>query len=104
MIDINDKNWKEQLSGNPLLAIKFGALWCGPCKIIKPIVEELAKEYEGKIAFSNVDVDNNPELSNEFGIRNVPTILFFKNGKIVDKQVGATTKSALDKKIQEFLK
>ncbi len=83
--------------------LDFWAEWCGPCRMVGPFVEEISKEYEGKAVVGKVDVDNNPAVSMEFGIRNIPTILFFKDGKIVDKQVGAVPKSVLEGKLKSQL-
>jgi thioredoxin 1 len=103
-IEITDANFKELVlnSDKPVL-LDFWAEWCGPCRMVGPFVEEIAKEYEGKAVVGKVDVDNNPEVSMEFGIRNIPTILFFKGGKIVDKQVGAVPKSVLENKLKSQL-
>ncbi|MCZ2442630.1 MAG: thioredoxin family protein, partial [Flavobacteriales bacterium] len=76
---------------------------CGPCKMIGPVVEELAKEYEGKALIGKVDVDNNPQISVEYGVRSIPTLLFFKNGEVVDKRVGVTAKAELAKKLDALL-
>ena len=83
--------------------LDFWAQWCGPCLAMGPVIEELAKEYEGKAIIGKVDVDNNPNVAMQFGIRNIPTILFFKGGQIVDKQVGAVPKGNLVKKLQAQL-
>jgi thioredoxin 1 len=103
-IEITDANFKELVlnSDKPVL-LDFWAEWCGPCRMVGPFVEEIAKEYEGKAIVGKVDVDNNPGVSMEFGIRNIPTILFFKGGKIVDKQVGAVPKSVLEGKLKSQL-
>jgi thioredoxin 1 len=103
-IEITDANFKELvLNSDKPVMLDFWAEWCGPCKMVGPFVEEISKEYEGKALVGKVDVDNNPEVSMEFGIRNIPTILFFKGGKIVDKQVGAVPKSVLESKLKSQL-
>lgn len=103
-VEITDANFEELVNGSdkPVL-LDFWAEWCGPCRMVGPYVEEIAKEFEGKALVGKVNVDMNPTLSSKFGIRNIPTILFFKNGEIVDKQVGAATKSALAEKLQKLL-
>ena len=83
--------------------VDFWAPWCGPCKMVGPIIDELAKEYEGKVIMGKCDVDENSDLPAEFGIRNIPTVLFFKNGELVDKQVGAVGKPAFVEKVEKLL-
>lgn len=103
-IAVNDTNFEEVvLKAEQLVLVDFWAEWCGPCKMMLPIVEELSKEFEGKIIVAKVDVDGNPGTAAKFGIRNIPTILFFKNGNVVDKQVGAVPKNALIDKINAQL-
>jgi thioredoxin 1 len=103
-LQITDANFDtEVLQSDKVTLIDFWAEWCGPCRAIAPSVEELAKEYEGKAIIGKVDVDNNPGISAKFGIRNIPTILFIKNGQVVDKQVGAVPKSVLEEKLKAQL-
>ena len=101
---ITDATFEELLSSDKPVVIDFWAEWCGPCRMVGPIVDELATEYEGKVVIGKVDVDANDEITAKFGIRNIPTILFFKNGEVVDKLVGAAQKSALTEKVEGLLK
>ncbi len=89
-------------SDKPVM-LDLWAEWCGPCKMVGPIVEEMAREYEGKAVVAKLDVDKNPGITSRFGIRNIPTILFFKGGQVVDKQVGAVPKSILATKLDALL-
>ena len=99
-IEITDANFEEILATEKPVLVDFWAEWCGPCKMIGPVVEELASDYDGKAVIGKVDVDNNPNVSAKFGIRSIPTLLFFKNGEIVDKQIGAVPKSILANKLE----
>ena len=102
--EFTDNNFKEKaLDSSGLAVIDFWAEWCGPCKIIGPHIESLAKEYEGKALIGKLNVDHNPEVSMKYGIRSIPTILFVKGGEVVDKHVGATTKQTLAEKIEAHL-
>lgn len=102
-IELTDANFEEILNSDQPVLVDFWAEWCGPCKMIGPLVEELAGEYDGKAIIGKVDVDANPGISAKFGIRSIPTLLFFKGGEIVDKQVGAVPKSVLAQKIDAQL-
>lgn len=100
---VTEGNFKELISGAKLVMIDFGAEWCGPCKTLAPIVEQLAEEYAGKAVIGTCDVEECNAITAEYSIRNVPTILFFKNGELVGKQVGAQTKATLSERIEELM-
>ena len=100
---ITDANYKELLAQDKLVVVDFWADWCGPCRSIAPAVDELAAEFEGKAIIGKYNVDDDNALSSEMGIRNIPTLLFFKGGKLVDKQVGASSKADLKAKIEANL-
>ena len=102
-LEITDANIKELINSGKPVVIDFWAEWCGPCRMVGPVVEELAKEYDGKVVIGKMNVDENVDTPNEYGIRNIPTILFFKNGQLVDKQIGATQKSVLAAKVEALL-
>jgi thioredoxin 1 len=102
-LEFTDENIKEIINSGKPVVIDFWAEWCGPCRMVGPLVEELAKEYDGKVVIGKMDVDNNVDTPNEYGIRNIPTILFFKDGQLVDKQVGATQKASLTAKVEALL-
>jgi thioredoxin 1 len=103
-IAITDSNFEEMVlkTDKPVL-LDFWAEWCGPCRMIAPFVEQLSQEFEGKAVVGKVDVDNNPNIAGKYGIRNIPTVLFFKNGEVVDKQVGAVPKNTLAAKLEALL-
>lgn len=103
-LEITDANFEELVlkSDKPVL-VDFWAEWCGPCRMVGPVVEEIAKEYDGKAIVGKVNVDNNPQISMQFGIRNIPALLYFKDGQVVDKQVGAVPKSVLADKLNKQL-
>lgn len=98
-IEITDSNFEEIIASDKPVLVDFWAEWCGPCRMVGPIVEELAGDYEGKAVIGKVDVDTNPEVSAKFGIRSIPTLLVFKGGEIVDKQIGAVPKNVLSQKL-----
>lgn len=103
-LHINENNYqKEVLESNIPVVVDFWATWCGPCKMIAPIIDEMANEYEGKAKICKVDVDNNNSIAVQLGIRSVPTVMIFKDGKVVDTIVGAVPKSQIVAKLNEYL-
>ena len=102
--ELTDQNFKEKvLETKGVAVVDFWAVWCGPCRMIGPHIEEMSKEYEGKALIAKVDVDNNPEISMKYNVRSIPTVLYLKDGEIVDKQVGATSKKVLVDKLEAVL-
>tara|TARA_R110002049_G_scaffold295808_2_gene483460 strand:- start:1101 stop:1418 length:318 start_codon:yes stop_codon:yes gene_type:complete len=103
-VELTDANFEElvEKSNKPVL-VDFWAEWCGPCRMVGPVVDELHTDYDGKAIVGKVNVDDNPGISAKFGIRNIPTVLFFKNGEVVDKQVGAAAKSAYEEKLNALV-
>ena len=102
--EFSDANFEvEALQSDKVVLVDFWAAWCGPCRMVAPIVEELATELEGKAVVGKLDVDNNPSVSSALGIRNIPTILIFKGGKVVDKQVGVAPKEVLLAKLEAHM-
>ena len=102
-VKITSENFESLKSGSMPLVVDFWATWCGPCRLVGPVISKLAEKYDGKIAVGKCDVEENEDLAAEFGIRNIPTILFFKDGEVVDKIVGAQGEAKLDEKFQTLL-
>ena len=102
-VTITSENFASLKAGNLPLVVDFWATWCGPCRMVAPIIEELAKKYEGQVVIGKCDVEENEDLTGEFGIRNIPTILFFKNGEVVDKVIGAQPKEKIEEKIKALI-
>jgi thioredoxin 1 len=104
LLNVTDDNFATEIEGaDGLSMVDFWAVWCGPCRIIGPIVEDLAKEYDGRVKVAKLDVDSNQRTAARYNVRSIPTILFFKGGKLVDTVVGAVPRPALEKKIQAHL-
>ncbi|KFD39889.1 thioredoxin [Schleiferia thermophila str. Yellowstone] len=103
-LELNETNFEELVlkSDKPVL-VDFWAEWCGPCRVIAPTIEELAKDYAGKAVVGKLNVDNNMSIASKFGIRNIPTLLIFKNGEVVDKHVGVASKNVLADKLNKQL-
>ena len=103
-VEITDQNFQEKVLGNPLpVIVDFWAPWCGPCRMIAPKLEEIASEYEGKVVIAKVNVDNSPMVAGQFGIRSIPTLLYVKEGKIVDQVIGNVPKSDLEARLKNLL-
>lgn len=103
-LEITEANYDEIVSGaDKPVVLDFWAAWCGPCKMIGPLIEEMHNEYEGKAIIGKVDVDNNPGIAGKFGIRNIPTVVYLKGGELVDKSVGAVPKAQLTSKLDAIL-
>ncbi|MGL4364039.1 MAG: thioredoxin [Bacteroidales bacterium] len=103
-LEITDANFEQEvLKSTKVVMVDFWAEWCGPCRAIAPSIEEIAIEYEGKAIVGKMDVDSNDQIPVKFGIRNIPTVLFFKNGELVDKIVGGATKSTFEEKLKSLL-
>ena len=102
-VQITSENFESLKNGQQPLVVDFWATWCGPCRMVAPIISELAEKYDGKIVVGKCDVEENDDLANAYGIRNIPTILFFKNGEVVDKLVGAVSKAKFEEKFESIL-
>ena len=102
-VEVTDANFDKVIKENSVVVVDFWAVWCMPCKVIAPYIEDLAKTYAGKVVFAKIDADPNPVKMREFGIMGVPTLLFFKNGKLVDNIVGAVPKAQIESKLKKYL-
>jgi len=102
-IVLTDSNFKVVIAKYPVMLVDFWAPWCGPCRMVSPIIEQLAKEYSGKVAFGKVNVDENQMISGSFGIQSIPTMMIFKGGKAVDVMIGALPKAQIEMKIKQQL-
>jgi len=104
ILHFTDANFKKEVLESDLpVLVDFWATWCGPCKMIAPIIEEAAKEYAGKVKIGKVNIDENPKMPTHYGVMSIPTLMFFKKGQVVNQFVGALSKAELKKKIQENL-
>lgn len=103
-LQVTDANFEELVNSGKPMVLDFWAEWCGPCRMVAPIIDELATMYEGRVTIGKMDVDSNNDVVGQFGIRNIPTVLFFKDGKVVDKVVGAAPKESFMQKIEAMLK
>jgi thioredoxin 1 len=102
-ITLTDSNFSESVEKYPLLVVDFWAPWCGPCRMVTPVIEQLASELSGKVIFGKLNVDENPTVSGAFGIQSIPTIMIFKDGQVVDGFLGAVTKPQIMLKISQYL-
>ena len=101
--NFNDDNFQQEIQSGKPVVVDFWATWCGPCRFLSPIVEDLAQAYDGRVLIGKYDVDEGGDMAVEYGVRNIPTILFFKDGNLVDRHVGTTTREALAAKIDALL-
>ena len=100
---ITSENFEELIASGKPIVLDFWATWCGPCRRVGPIIEELANDYEGQVIVGKCDIEEDEDLPMRFGVRNIPTILFIKNGKVVDKQVGAAARPVFEEKLKSIL-
>ena len=101
--EFKDSNYQEIIAEGKPVVVDFWAPWCGPCKVVGGFISELAEEYEGKVLIGKCDIDENGDMAAEYGIRNIPTVLFFEDGNLVDKQVGSAAKSVFEEKVKKLL-
>jgi thioredoxin 1 len=102
-VHLTDSNFTSETAKYPVLLVDFWAPWCGPCKMVAPAIDQLAREYSGRVVFGKLNVDENPRISSSFGIQSIPTMMVFKNGKVVDVIVGAMPKGAIETKLKQHL-
>ena len=102
-VTITSENFEQLKNGSQPLVVDLWAPWCGPCRMVGPVISELANDYDGKITVGKCNVDEEEDIAMELGVRNIPTILFYRNGQLVDKFVGAATKATLDEKFKALL-
>ena len=100
---VTDENFNETMHEGKPVVLDFWAEWCGPCRMLGPTIDELASEYEGRVIIGKIDVDNNNDVTAQFGIRTIPTVLFFKDNQLVDKQIGVASKAQYIEKIERLL-
>lgn len=103
LMELNDNNFYEEIKKNKLTLVDFWASWCGPCQMIAPVIEEVAKEFLGKLKIAKIDVDDNPKIAADFDVMNIPTLIFFKEAQEVDRIVGIISKKDLTHKIKELI-
>ncbi|HYH79013.1 MAG TPA: thioredoxin [Longimicrobium sp.] len=103
VVTVTDQNFTEVTGGAGLSMVDFWAVWCGPCRLVAPIVEQIAEQYQGQVTVGKLDVDANQRTASQFNVRSIPTILFFKEGKLVDQVVGAVPRAALESKLKQHL-
>ncbi len=104
MLEISDQEFEDVIQKNRVVVIDFWAAWCPPCRALAPIMEELSREYEGRVVVAKINVDQNRAKAEEYGIRSIPTLLFFKEGKLMDRQVGAVPKKVIQERIENLLR